>query len=66
MKQEDTAQTEFGKKVLKEHPETSGSLGIAISEACEMAAKDPNTCYSLGSVLNHVMLIQDGDDPRCR
>ena len=53
-----SAQTEFGKKVLKEHPETSGSLGIAISEACEMAAKDPNTCYSLGSVLNHVMLHQ--------
>jgi tryptophan synthase beta chain len=51
-------QTEFGKKVLKEHPETSGSLGIAISEACEMAAKDPNICYSLGSVLNHVMLHQ--------
>ncbi len=53
-----SAQTEFGRKVLKEHPETSGSLGIAISEACEMAAKDPNTCYSLGSVLNHVMLHQ--------
>ncbi|MDR2698334.1 MAG: TrpB-like pyridoxal phosphate-dependent enzyme [Candidatus Methanoplasma sp.] len=51
-------QTEFGKKVLKEHPETTGSLGIAISEACEMAAKDPNICYSLGSVLNHVMLHQ--------
>ena len=53
-----SAQTEFGRKVLKEHPETSGSLGIAISEACEMAAKDKNTCYSLGSVLNHVMLHQ--------
>ncbi|MDR1954456.1 MAG: TrpB-like pyridoxal phosphate-dependent enzyme [Candidatus Methanoplasma sp.] len=51
-------QTEFGKKVLKEHPETTGSLGIAISEACEMAAKDPNIAYSLGSVLNHVMLHQ--------
>ena len=50
--------TEFGKKVLKEHPETSGSLGIAISEACELAAKDPGTNYSLGSVLNHVMLHQ--------
>jgi tryptophan synthase beta chain len=51
-------QTEFGKKLLKEHPDTTGSLGIAISEACEMAAKDPNTCYSLRSVLNHVMLHQ--------
>jgi tryptophan synthase beta chain len=53
-----SAQTEFGRKVLKEHPETSGSLGIAISEACEIAAKDDHTCYSLGSVLNHVMLHQ--------
>lgn len=51
-------QTEFGKKILKEHPETSGSLGIAISEACEMAAKDEHTCYALGSVMNHVMLHQ--------
>ena len=50
--------TEFGRKILKEHPETSGSLGIAISEACEVAAKDKETCYSLGSVLNHVMLHQ--------
>lgn len=50
--------TEYGKKVLKEHPETTGSLGIAISEACEMAESDPNTCYSLGSVMNHVMLHQ--------
>ena len=50
--------TEFGKKVLKEDPKTTGSLGIAISEACEMAAKDPNACYSLGSVLNHVMIHQ--------
>ena len=50
--------TEFGKKILKEHPETTGSLGIAISEACEMAANDKNICYSLGSVLNHVMLHQ--------
>ena len=50
--------TEFGRKILKEHPDTSGSLGIAISEACEMAVKDKGTCYSLGSVLNHVMLHQ--------
>ncbi|MDC7950525.1 TrpB-like pyridoxal phosphate-dependent enzyme [Methanomassiliicoccaceae archaeon COG_1] len=53
-----SAQTEFGRKVLREHPETSGSLGIAISEACEMAAKDEHTCYALGSVMNHVMLHQ--------
>jgi tryptophan synthase beta chain len=50
--------TEFGKKVLKESPKTTGSLGIAISEACEMAAKNPDACYSLGSVLNHVMIHQ--------
>ena len=51
-------QTEFGRKILQEHPDTTGSLGIAISEACELAVKDEHTCYSLGSVLNHVMLHQ--------
>jgi len=50
--------TDYGRKYIKEHPETNGSLGIAISEACELAAKDDNTCYSLGSVMNHVMLHQ--------
>ena len=50
--------TEFGRRILKEHPDTSGSLGIAISEACELAVKDESTCYALGSVLNHVMLHQ--------
>ena len=50
--------TDFGKKILKEHPDTTGSLGIAISEACELAVKDEGTCYALGSVLNHVMLHQ--------
>ena len=50
--------TEFGRKVLRDHPDTSGSLGIAISEACEMAVSDEGTCYALGSVLNHVMLHQ--------
>lgn len=53
-----SVQTEYGRKILSEHPDTPGSLGIAISEACEMAAKDENTCYALGSVLNHVMLHQ--------
>ncbi len=51
-------QTEFGRRVLREHPDTTGSLGIAISEACEMAVRDEHTCYALGSVLNHVMLHQ--------
>lgn len=50
--------TEAGRKILQEHPDSSGSLGIAISEAVEMAARDPYTNYSLGSVLNHVLLHQ--------
>ncbi len=50
--------TEAGRKILAEDPDSTGSLGIAISEAVEMAAKDPDTKYSLGSVLNHVLLHQ--------
>ncbi len=50
--------TEFGKKMLKENPKHPGSLGIAISEAIEDALKDEKVYYSLGSVLNHVMLHQ--------
>ena len=50
--------TEAGRAILAEHPDTNGSLGMAISEAVEMAAKDPDTKYALGSVLGHVMLHQ--------
>jgi len=50
--------TDFGKKVLGENPKHPGSLGIAISEALETTVKSENTRYSLGSVLNHVMLHQ--------
>jgi tryptophan synthase beta chain len=50
--------TEFGKKMLAKDPKHPGSLGIAISEAMEVAVKDNGTNYSLGSVLNHVMLHQ--------
>lgn len=51
--------TDFGKKVLKEQPDTTGSLGIAITEAIEVAAKSGGKIkYSLGSVLNHVLLHQ--------
>ncbi len=50
--------TESGRKILAEHPDSPGSLGIAISEAVEMAVNDPATRYSLGSVLNHVLLHQ--------
>lgn len=50
--------TNTGRKFLRENPEHPGSLGIAISEAIEDALSDPNTRYSLGSVLNHVLLHQ--------
>lgn len=50
--------TEFGRKVLAETPDSSGSLGIAISEAIERAVHDPHAHYALGSVLNHVLLHQ--------
>ena len=50
--------TQAGKAILAEHPDSTGSLGIAISEAVEMAAADPATRYSLGSVLNHVLMHQ--------
>ena len=50
--------TASGRKVLESDPESPGSLGIAISEAMEIAAQDPYTKYSLGSVLNHVSLHQ--------
>ena len=53
-------ETNAGRAILEEMPDTPGSLGIAISEAIEQAVTDPTgkTRYSLGSVLNHVMLHQ--------
>jgi tryptophan synthase beta chain len=54
-----TDRTEFGRSVLREDPESAGSLGIAISEAVEVAATSGGKKkYSLGSVLNHVLLHQ--------
>ncbi len=50
--------TEIGRRILKEDPECTGSLGIAISEAVEDAATHDDTRYSLGSVLNHVLMHQ--------
>lgn len=50
--------TESGRAILEQNPNHTGSLGIAISEAVEVAAKDPGTKYALGSVLNHVLLHQ--------
>ena len=51
-------ETASGRAVLAEHPDSTGSLGIAISEAVEMAAQRDDTKYALGSVLNHVLLHQ--------
>ena len=53
-----STQTEVGRKVLEETPDTPGSLGIAISEAVEDAISDDKVRYTLGSVLNHVILHQ--------
>ena len=50
--------TQAGRKILAEFPDSPGSLGIAISEAIEDAVGDPDARYSLGSVLNHVLLHQ--------
>jgi tryptophan synthase beta chain len=50
--------TGAGKKILEEHPDSTGSLGIAISEALEVAATHEDTKYSLGSVFNHVLMHQ--------
>ncbi|WP_030482485.1 TrpB-like pyridoxal phosphate-dependent enzyme [Nocardioides aequoreus] len=50
--------TEAGRAILAADPDSTGSLGIAISEAVEVAAQDPTVNYALGSVLNHVLLHQ--------
>ncbi|MCL2605978.1 MAG: TrpB-like pyridoxal phosphate-dependent enzyme [Coriobacteriia bacterium] len=50
--------TNVGRQVLEADPDTPGTLGLAISEAVEIAATNPDTNYSLGSVLNHVILHQ--------
>ena len=51
-------ETEAGRAILAADPNSPGSLGIAISEAVEIAARNVDTNYSLGSVLNHVLLHQ--------
>lgn len=53
-----SSETECGRRVLAAHPDSLGSLGIAISEAVEIAMQRDDTNYSLGSVLNHVVLHQ--------
>ncbi len=51
-------ETEYGRRVLAQRPDHPGSLGIAISEAVELAAQRDDTKYALGSVLNHVLMHQ--------
>jgi len=53
-----STETQAGQKILAEHPDSTGSLGIAISEALEIAATNEDTNYSLGSVFNHVLMHQ--------
>ncbi|WP_374447166.1 TrpB-like pyridoxal phosphate-dependent enzyme [Stella sp.] len=53
-----STETASGRAILAEHPDSTGSLGIAISEAVERAVQSPDTKYALGSVLNHVLLHQ--------
>ena len=53
-----TDMTNSGRSILEQHPDSPGSLGIAISEAVEEAAGREDTNYALGSVLNHVLLHQ--------
>lgn len=57
--------TDAGRRILAMNPDSPGSLGIAISEAVEVAAKDENTKYALGSVLNHVLLHQTVNGQEC-
>lgn len=50
--------TDAGRSILAQDPNSTGSLGLAISEAVEACVKDPNAKYALGSVLNHVLMHQ--------
>jgi len=51
-------ETNSGRAILAQNPDSTGSLGIAISEAVEVAVQDPEAKYALGSVLNHVLMHQ--------
>ena len=59
-------ETKAGRQILEANPDSPGSLGIAISEAVEAAVMDDNSKYSLGSVLNHVMLHQTINGLECQ
>ncbi len=58
--------TNAGRSILEQHPDSPGSLGIAISEAVEDAVTNEGSKYSLGSVLNHVMLHQTVNGLECQ
>ncbi|HUU81778.1 MAG TPA: TrpB-like pyridoxal phosphate-dependent enzyme [Acidobacteriota bacterium] len=59
-------ETKAGRTILAQHPDSPGSLGIAISEGVEAAVTGENTKYSLGSVLNHVLLHQTINGLECQ
>ena len=59
-------ETKAGQSILEKDPDSPGSLGIAISEAVEAAVMDENSKYSLGSVLNHVLLHQTVNGLECQ
>lgn len=61
-----SSETNSGREILEKDPESPGSLGIAISEAVEAAVGDEGAKYSLGSVLNHVMLHQTINGLECQ
>lgn len=61
-----STETEAGRSILKQSPDSSGSLGMAISEAIECAVTEEASKYSLGSVLNHVMLHQTINGLECQ
>ena len=61
-----STETKAGQKILEQDPDSPGSLGIAISEAVEAAVMDEDSKYSLGSVLNHVMLHQTVNGLECQ
>lgn len=61
-----STETKAGQKILEQDPNSPGSLGIAISEAIEQAVMDEGTKYSLGSVLNHVLLHQTVNGLECQ
>lgn len=61
-----STETDAGQKILQQDPDCPGSLGIAISEAIEAAVKSESSKYSLGSVLNHVMLHQTVNGLECQ